>query len=146
MTTTDSVLLDTFPDIVIDHDNKEFYRGWLDKRLVLPRCRQCGRWHGVQLPVCPDCWSFDLDHQAVCGRGTVHLLIWLYQGPPAPDVDYSVPYPVATVELNEQEGLRYTSTILDVHEGDVQIGDEVELDWIERYGAPFPIFRKAGTG
>ena len=146
MPISDAELLDSFPDVVISHDDKEFYRGWLSRRLVLPRCRECGSWQGTRRPVCAECWSLDIDHQPVSGGGTVHLLIWLHQGPPAPDVDYASPHPVATVELDEQAGLRYTSTILDVHEGDVHIGDRVELAWIERYGAPFPVFRKvAGT-
>jgi uncharacterized protein len=142
MTVSDGELLESFPKVVIDHDNKEFYRGWLARQLVLPRCTHCGTWLSTQRPICPNCWSFDLEHRPVSGRGTVHLLIWLHQGPSAPGVDYSTPYPVATVELEEQAGLRYTSTILDVHQDEVQIGDAVTLDWIERYEAPFPVFRR----
>ncbi|MGX7678456.1 Zn-ribbon domain-containing OB-fold protein [Jatrophihabitans sp. DSM 45814] len=142
MTLSDTELLDRFPNVLINHDNKAFYRGWTEKRLLLPKCSDCGYWQGVQRPVCPNCWSFNVEPTEVRGVGRVHLLIWLYQGPPAPDVDYSTPHPVATVELEEQEGLRYTSTIIDVQQGDIAIGDSVELAWIERYGQPFPVFKK----
>ncbi len=143
MTVSDAELLERFPDVLIDHDNKEFYRGWLNRQLVMPRCEDCGTWIAEQRPICAECWSFNITHAPLSGRGRIHLLTWLYQGPPAPGVDYSSPHPVAAVELDEQPGLRFTSTILGVREGDIVIGDAVELDWIERYGAPYPVFRKA---
>jgi uncharacterized OB-fold protein len=82
----------------------------------------------------------------VSGRGTIHLLMLLHQGPPAPGVDYSVgPHPVATVELVEQPALRFTSTVVDCPVGDLAIGMPVELTWIDRDGVPFPAFRLTGT-
>jgi uncharacterized OB-fold protein len=141
-TVTDEELLDRLPDLVITHDTKEFYRGILDRELRLNRCADCGTWHQPPKPLCPECWSTDVRATAVSGRGTIHLLIWLRQGPPADGVDYSTPHPVATVELEEQPGLRFTSTVLDASMDDLAIGDAVELAWIERSGSPFPVFRK----
>ena len=74
----------------------------------------------------------------------MHLLMRLHQGPPAPGVDYAAgPYPVVTVELEEQPALRITSTVVDCAAEDIRIGMEVELAWIDRHGAPFPVFRPA---
>ncbi|CAB4364073.1 MAG: hypothetical protein F2681_08705 [Actinobacteria bacterium] len=50
------------------------------------------------------------DHRRGAGNGTIHLAVFLHQGPPAEGVDYSTPYPVVTVELDEQPGLRFTGT------------------------------------
>ncbi len=141
--TPDDELVERFPDVLIDGDNKEFYRGWLRRRLLVNRCADCGTWHHPPRPVCPSCWSHDVVPTPVSGRGTVHLLIWLRQGPPAEDVDYSTPHPVVTVELEEQPGLRYTSTVLDATMDDLAIGDPVELTWIERHGEPFPVFTRS---
>ena len=69
------------------------------------------------------------------------MTIFLHQGPPAEGVDYSTPYPVVTVELDEQEGLRFTSTVVGATNDDIHIGERVELDWIDRAGAPLPVFR-----
>jgi uncharacterized OB-fold protein len=80
------------------------------------------------------------------GRGTVHLLVRLHQGPRAPGVDYSKPLPVVAVELAEQVGLRYTSSIVNCEPEDVHIDMPVTLTWIERYGAPFPVFEPAASG
>jgi len=71
------------------------------------------------------------------------MAIFLYQGPPAAGVDYSTPHPVVTVELVEQVGLRITSTVVGAANDDIRIGLPVELDWIERSGAPLPVFRLA---
>ena len=79
----------------------------------------------------------------VSGTGVIHLLMLLHQGPLAPDVDYSQPHPVATVELAEQEGLRYTSTVINCPLEEIRIGMPVRLTWIERWGAPYPVFEPA---
>jgi uncharacterized protein len=143
---TDADLVETFSRVRVDHDNKAFYRGWLNKRLLLNRCRECGRWHHPPKPICPNCWSSEVEPTEVSGRGTVHLLILLHQGPEAPGVDYAAgPHPVATVELVEQVGLRYTTTIVGIPPGDIHIGMPVELTWIERDGVPFPAFQPASS-
>jgi len=69
----------------------------------------------------------------------------VFQGPPAEGVDYTDGYPVATVELEEQPGLRFTSTVIGVPKEDIVIGAPVELDWIERGGRPLPVFRLTGA-
>jgi uncharacterized OB-fold protein len=142
-TVSDEELVSRFRDTWINHDNKEFYRGWLDHKLQLTRCHDCGYRRHPPKPICPRCWSSDVRPTEVSGRGTVHLLIRLHQGPPTPGLDYSTPHPVATVELEEQVGLRFTSTIVGCSPEAVHIGMPVELAWIERYGEPYPVFRPA---
>jgi hypothetical protein len=80
----------------------------------------------------------------VSGTGTIHLATFLHQGPPAEGVDYSSPYPVVTVELDEQAGLRFTSTVVGATHDEITIGRRVELDWLHRSGAPLPVFRLVG--
>jgi hypothetical protein len=141
---TDEELLESFPGARLDHVNKEFWRGLLSRQLRLNRCDDCGWWHHEPKPVCPRCWSKALVATPVSGHGTIHLLMLLHQGPPAEGVDYSTPHPVVTVELDEQEGLRFTSTVVDVEPDRLRIGERVELAWIERMEHPHPVFRLAG--
>ena len=141
---SDVELVDRLPHVHIEHHDAEHYRGWFRRELVFNRCRSCGNWIQPMRPMCPVCWSTDVEPVAVSGTGTLHLVLLLHQGPPAPGVDYAKgPYPVVTVELAEQEALRYTSTVVGVPADEVVIGMPVQLDWIDRNGAPFPVFRPA---
>ncbi len=142
---TDEELVERFRSYQLDHDNKAQFRGWLEHRLLVMRCGDCGTWHEPAKPICPACWSTNVAPQPVSGRGTIFMVIFVYQGPPAEGVDYTAGYPVATVELEEQPGLRYTSTVVGAPNDDIVIGAPVELDWAERAGAPLPVFRLAGT-
>ena len=141
----DEELVARYSQYAVDQDSRAFYAGWLSSRLLINRCADCHRWHHPPQPICPGCWSTDVRPTEVSGRGIIHLLIRLHQGPPAPGVDYSSgPYPVAVVELEEQPGLRFTTTLVDYQPEDLRIGLAVTLTWADRAGSPFPVFRPAG--
>jgi uncharacterized protein len=126
----------------VERDTAEHYRGYLSRQLVMNRCADCQRWHHPMRPMCPACWSGNVEPTPLSGRGTVHLFMLLHQGPPADGVDYSkAPHPVVTVDLSEQEGLRFTSTMVDCPLAEIRIGMPVEMTWIERNGSPYPAFR-----
>lgn len=137
-------LVERLPHLPVDRDTAQHYLGYLRRELVLNRCADCARWHHPMRPMCPACWSWNVAPTPVSGRGTVYLVTLLHQGPPAEGVDDAKgPHPVVTVELEEQPGLRFTSTIVGCDAHDVRIGMPVELAWIERNGSPYPAFRPA---
>ncbi|MEB3071692.1 Zn-ribbon domain-containing OB-fold protein [[Mycobacterium] vasticus] len=136
----DDELVRRFPGEPITHDNAGHYRGRLRRELLLNRCCRCGTWHQPHKPVCPACWSGAVVPTPVAGTGTIHLAIFLHQGPPAEGVDYRTPYPVVTVELDEQAGLRFTSTVADADNDQIIIGRRVALAWRTRHGSPLPVF------
>ncbi len=70
----------------------------------------------------------------------------LRQGPVADGVDYREGYPVATVELDEQPGLRVVGTVVGVPAAAVRIGQRVEIAWIERHGVPWLAFDLVDAG
>ena len=107
----DQQLIDRFAGHGITRDNAAHFRGRLDRRLLMARCDDCGRWQHPTRPMCPACWSWNMTMTEVSGRGTIHLLMSLHQGPPAEGVDYTDGHPVVTVELEEQTALRFTSTV-----------------------------------
>jgi uncharacterized OB-fold protein len=139
---SDEQLLQRFPGVRIDHDNKAFYRGLLKQQLLIDRCHDCGHWFHPPRPICPKCWSRDIRPTAVRGEGPIHLLIFLHQGPPAAGVSYDTPHPVATVEFDEQPGLRFTSTIIGTPNAALKIGQRVALTWIDRGTNPVPVFQR----
>lgn len=136
----DGALVGLFPGEVVTHDNAIHYRGRLREQLLMNRCDECQRWHAPPKPVCPQCWSTSITATEVTGAGAIHLLTWLHQGPPVPGVAYDVPYPVVTVELDEQPGLRYTSTVVDSEPESVVIGARVHLVWRTLDRASMPVF------
>ena len=140
----DRELVARYPGVHLDHTNKEFYRGLLDEELRCNRCAECGWWHHRPKPICPRCWSKNVIATPVSGRGVIHLAIFLHEGPPAPDVDYAAgPRPVVTVELEEQPGLRFTSTVVGARNDQIVIGAPVELAWVSRGTRSLPVFRLA---
>ena len=74
------------------------------------------------------------------------MAIFLHQGPPAPGVDYATPYPVVTVELEEQPGLRFTSTVVGAANDDIVIGAPVDARLARPRGRAGPVFRLATGG
>lgn len=137
----DDELVEHFRGWGIDHDTKARYRGWLSSRLLVNRCRDCRTWHEPPGPVCPACWSSRVEPTPVAGTGTIHTVTFLHQGPSVEGVDFSTPYPIATVELDEQEGLRFTATVVGAPNSEIGIGERVRLTWVERAGVPVPAFR-----
>lgn len=142
---TNDELVQRFPGEAITHDNAEHYRGRLRRQLLFNRCDDCAVWHAPPKPVCPECWSPHVTPTAVSGDGAIFMNVFLHQGPPAEGVDYTTPYPVVTVELEEQVGLRFTATVVDADNDDIRIGNAVRLDWRERSGSPMPVFVLTGA-
>jgi uncharacterized protein len=141
---SDADLVTRLPYLRVDRDNAAVYRGRFAHELRVNRCDDCGRWHQPPRPMCPTCWSWNVRATPVSGRGRVHLLMRLHQGPPAPGVDYAAgPHPVVTVELEEQPHLRITSTVVNCRPEDLAIDLPVQLTWIDRGGVPFPVFEPA---
>lgn len=136
----DAELVSRFAGHPVDRDSAPHYRARLERHLLLARCRDCGRWQHPPRPICPGCWSRAIEPREVSGSGTIHLAIFLHQGPPAEGVDYANPYPVVTVELDEQPGLRFTSTVVGALNEAIRVGRRVRLDWILRGGTPLPVF------
>lgn len=141
----DAEFLARFAGHEITRDDAAHFRGRLDHQLLVDRCDDCGVWHHPPAPVCPACWSMSITPSPVSGSGTIHLAIFLHQGPPAPGVDYSTPYPLVTVELDEQPGLRFSGTVVGSPIEDVTIGRRVALVWLDRDGEPVPAFRLVGA-
>jgi len=141
----DEELIRLYAGQAVTHVNKDMYRAWLGREFVLQRCAKCGRWQQPPAPLCAGCWSCDLSMQPASGLGTIHLLIRLHQGPEVPGVDYAAgPVPVATVELDEQAGLRLSGIVTGEDAERAAIGDRVVVTWLDRNGAFIPAFRIGG--
>lgn len=126
-------------------ESESFWTGGLDDRLLIHRCRGCGRFFHPPGPVCWRCRSREVGPEPVSGRATVAAFTinrqsWLPGFPP--------PYVVAMVELADEPDVRLITNVVDVAVEDVQIGLQVEVFFEEWEGTDgnvaLPLFRPDG--
>jgi len=99
--------------------NRAFWTGGAEGELRIMRCQDCGYWIHPGRPMCPACRSRAVRPQAASGRGTVFSYAINHR---AWRPGLAVPYVIALVELEEQEGLRLTSNIIGCEPAAVSIG------------------------
>jgi uncharacterized OB-fold protein len=144
MTVSDDDVFKRFPDVLITYDNIEHYRGLLQRRLLINRCDDCGYWVYPHRPLCPRCWSWSVTPTEVSGRGHVYLFTGVKQTRANDQAAQRQGAVVLIgVELAEQPGLRYLSTVDAIAFADLRHDMPVELTWTERDGLAVPAFRPA---
>jgi hypothetical protein len=90
--------------------------------LEVPVCLDCGQLFLPGGPVCPACWSTNLQPQPVSGEGEIFTFtVYRHSYHPA----LETPYVVALIEL--AEGPRLISNIVGCAPGDVEIGMAVRV-------------------
>ena len=135
-------VLNRYPNAWIDRDSFAMFEGFLEKRLLINQCQECHRFFQPPWPSCPNCWSTDVVPTEVSGKGAIHTFVILHTGALS-GVDYVKGHPLVVVQLDEQEGLRVTGTMVNCANEDIRIGMPVTLNWVEREGQPVPAFQPA---
>ena len=120
----------------LDDDNREFWTGGATGQLRLPFCAACSRWVFPPLLQCPDC-SGPAVYAPVSGKGRVFTYT-VNHHPFNPEVP--VPYVIAIVELVEQEGLRFTTDIVNCEIDSVTIGLPVRVVFEQQGDVFVPLF------
>jgi len=120
---------------VDDHDDRFFWQGAREGKLLIQRCARCASLRHPPSPMCPHCRSTEWVTQEACGRGTVHAWIVSHH-PTMPDAS---PRVVVLVEL--EEGVRLVSNLHGIDAGQVANDLAVEV-FFERFGdVTLPQFR-----
>jgi uncharacterized OB-fold protein len=87
--------------------------------------------------MCPHCHSLAIEVEELSGRGHVYSYGILHH-PKSPAFDY----PVISVLVDLEEGVRIVSNLTDVATDDVRIGLPVEVHYVPTAGGPtVPVFR-----
>ena len=120
--------------------NRHFWQGGQEGELRFLRCQPCGTWIHPPSPVCPECLGKDLRVEAVSGRATV-LTFTLNHQPWVPAPDH--PYAIAIVGLEEQEGLRLMTNVVNCPAEQVRIGMAVRVVFEQHDDVWFPLFEPA---
>jgi uncharacterized OB-fold protein len=87
---------------------------------------------------CPFCLSGDLGWAEVSGAGTLYTFT-IARRPTAPQFQDEVPQKIAVVELNE--GVRLTTTLVNVEEADIKVGIQVKPVFDEVEGTGVTLLR-----
>ena len=126
-----------------------FWEGSKAGELRIQRCSDCGLYRHLPMPMCPGCSSLEYGWTGVSGRGFVYsFLIVRHPVHPAIAEKEQVPYNICMIELEEQEGLRICSNVLEVAPEDIHIDMPVQVTFVPAVDDPevvLPVFLSAAS-
>lgn len=120
----------------IDDENRFFWTSGADGQLRFLRCGDCSEYVHPPAPECPACAGRRLSPEVVTGRGEVFSYTINHQqwdGSPEP-------YVIALVALDEQDGLRLTTNLVDTDIGRVGIGLRLKVCFEQQGDVFLPMF------
>lgn len=120
-------------------DNRAFWQGGREGRLLMHACNACQRFFHPPAPVCPRCGSTQVGPKPVSGLGTVVTYTVNHQAW-APGLE--VPFVVAIVELAEQPGLRFVTNVVGPEALSTHIGMAVQVCFEQQEDVWIPVFEK----
>jgi hypothetical protein len=100
-----------------------FWDGLKDGVVKLQKCNDCSVWVFYPRSRCSNCLSEALEWHEVSGAGALYTFTIARQ-PTSPHFASEVPQRLAVVELDE--GVRLTTTLVNVADGDIRIGMRVK--------------------
>ena len=133
------------PDLerVPDYE-RGFWEGTRRGELRIQQCSDCGRYRHLPTPMCPECSSLEYAWTPVSGRGFVYsFVIVRHPVHPAIREREQTPYNICMIELEEQEGLRICSNVLQAAPEDIAIEMPVQATFIPAADNPdvvLPVF------
>jgi uncharacterized protein len=118
----------TKPLPTITPEAKPFWDGAANNKLLMQRCRDCGKYVWTPRPSCFECGSEHLDWQELSGRGEVYSFTVIRQvvgRAASPAFEKDIPYVIAWIDLNE--GPRMISNVVGCPVENVKLGMKVSV-------------------
>lgn len=122
-----------------------YWDGARRRKLVLPRCSQCGLISARPRLICPRCQGEGVEWHEVSGRGKIHSYAIVWQTTVAGFRD-EVPYVVCHAYIEEEPTCVITTNLLGVEQADfdrVNVELPVVMDFEDRGEAVLPQWRMA---
>ena len=117
--------------LVADRALEAYWAAAREGRLLLKKCRDCGKTHYYPRALCPFCLSDNAEWVQAKGEGTIYS--WSVERRAQP------PYAIAFVTL--AEGPTLMTNIVDCDLDGLAVGQPVTLAFETREGQPAPVFR-----
>lgn len=134
-----SITTKAYPQAVMDSDNRQYLEGWKQGNLMLQQCCGCRQFVFYPRPMCPHCWSDQLDWIKASGKGVVVSYSLVHR---PNHVAFADEVPITLAEIMLEEGVGMLARVLS---DDIASGMRVELindaESVQKY--PLPIFRAA---
>ncbi|NQV22719.1 MAG: OB-fold domain-containing protein [Rhodospirillales bacterium] len=130
-----------FPYPIPEYGTEPFWQACNDGKLVMQQCDDCGKYRWTPAPLCLQCRADGFTWAPLSGRGKI--ITWtVVTHPIHPAAVSKVPYVVVIIELEEQEGLRMVSNLIDVDVDTIEFDGLVSVDFEEHpSGQKLPVFR-----
>jgi len=126
--------------ITTNPTTEPFWAAAKERRLVAPRCSDCGQFRLPPTPYCPECTSSKVTWTELSGRAEVYSFAVVHGFPGLPDVTL-VP---VVVDLPDAPGARLVSNVVDIDPTEVTIGMQLSVDFHPiADGWMLPVFRRA---
>jgi len=126
----------------LDLDNRPYWTGGKDGKLLIQRCQRCSHYIHPPTSFCPACESRDTAYEPVSGRGRVVTFSVNYKQwvPGLPDR-----YVIALVAIDEQDDVRLATNIVDCDPDDVDFDMPVQVKFEQNEDMWVPLFAPVGT-
>ncbi|MFQ5875994.1 MAG: Zn-ribbon domain-containing OB-fold protein [Dehalococcoidia bacterium] len=104
-------------------ETKPFWDALKEHRLLIQRCKDCGRAYFYPRPLCPKCFSSNVEWFQASGKGKLYSFVINYRAPPGFEPE---PYVIAVVEL--EEGPRMLSNLIGVEPDPEKVRCDMPLE------------------
>jgi uncharacterized OB-fold protein len=119
----------------VSPETQPFWDAARDGRLVVPKCRPCGKVHWYPRAICPFCQSSEVEWMQASGTGTIYSFSVMRRAPE--------PFAVAYVTL--AEGPTMITNLVDCDFDKLKIGQQVRIKFTPTDGGPpVPTFTPVG--
>ena len=112
---------------------------------MILRCQDCGFFVHYPRPICSQCLSESLKAEQVSGHASLYSYT-ITMKPWHPYWIDKVPYVLATVELDEQAGLKMPTNIIECEHNTISVGMRLEVAFRKAVeGLTLPYFKPEGA-
>jgi uncharacterized OB-fold protein len=111
-----------------DSENKPYWDGLREHRLLVQRCGDCGKLRHYPRPMCDACYAMTYTWEEIEGRGTVYS--WTVSHHPFhPGFKRDLPYVTVTADLDA--GIRLQAVLRESDARELKLGAPLIVEFID---------------
>jgi len=124
-----------YRDPALNPGDAPYFEAAGEGKLMLKKCKDCGKLHHYPRAICPHCFSQNLEWVQAKGTGVIYTYSVTRRGGP-------VPYAIGYVTLDE--GLKLMTNFVNCDLDALKIGQKVKVSFVKsENGTSLPVFEPA---